>query len=80
LIWPAAKPQVEIPPVPQLAVCPAKPDVEGDVVNGKVMLSLADAQRLQQWIHDYQVCSESNLALMNGYAEKLLNRLKAVSQ
>lgn len=79
LIFPQ-KINVILPPRPSFEACPAKPDVEGKIVNGKVEMELSAAMTLRSWISDYQVCEESNHAKALGHIEKLENRLKAVSQ
>ena len=78
LVWPAKIP-VDIPARPQLAACPRKPDIEANVVNGQVVLSLEQAQAMSAWARDYQVCAESNQAVLEGHVSKLENRLKALS-
>jgi hypothetical protein len=80
-LWPVAtKPIVAVPAAPALTECPALPDVEGDVKDNTVVLPLNKAVELQQWIHQYIACTQANSVLLQGYIEKLQNRLKAVSQ
>ena len=74
------KPVLVLPEPPVLSVCPTLPSVEGVVTGGELKMSLTDAERLRKWIHDYITCQESNRVLLQGYVEKLVNRLKAVSQ
>lgn len=74
------KPVVVIPDAPVLSECPTLPDIQADIIGGKVTLTLEQAQVLRQWIHNYITCQESNRVLLQGYVEKLVNRLKAVSQ
>ena len=78
LIWPA-RVLVEIPPRPALEVCADKPDVEGEVRDGSVILALDDAVRLRDWINAYTICARSNEARLSGHIEKLENRLKALN-
>ena len=80
--WVFAKPQpIQIPPGPKVATCPAKPVIHGTVsADGKSVVLTADgAQALIVWIHDYQVCTQSNEVEYKSYIEKLINRLKAVN-
>jgi hypothetical protein len=67
-----------LPEKPAIETCPPKVVVEGHIVGDTITLSLADAQRLRDWINTYIVCSESNQAKYKGHIEKLENRLKAV--
>lgn len=78
LIQPA-KSIVALPPTPAIQECPAQPVVEGDVVGNTVVLPMDQAIALRDWIHTYQLCMKSNMASLQGYAEKLENRLKALS-
>lgn len=73
------KPVVTLPSAPALADCPKLPDIQADIIGGKVTLTLEQAQALRLWIHSYIQCQESNQAELQGYAEKLINRLKALS-
>jgi hypothetical protein len=59
-------------------VCPEKPEIVAPVVEGNVILPLNDALRLRQWIVDTEICHLRNQVELEGYAEKLENRLKAV--
>lgn len=80
LLWPVpAQTVVALPPAPVLQECPQLPDIQGDIIGGTVSLKLEDAQKLQQWIHQYIQCSQSNQVELQGYAEKLVNRLKALA-
>jgi hypothetical protein len=76
-----AKPlPIDIPPAPVLAVCPEKPDVVGTVSDDgqSVILPAAEAKKLAVWIHDYIICTRSNDIDRDAYAQKLINRLKAI--
>lgn len=77
LVFPA-KVAIDIPPRPMLEACPPKPAVQGIFKDGSVVIPLADAKRLRDWISAYTVCAESNEARALGHIEKLENRLKAV--
>lgn len=61
-----------------LEACPEKPDVEGRIDNGNVVMAYADAVRLSEWISKYQICSESNRIRLQAHVEKLENRLEAL--
>ena len=71
---------VELPPRPALEACPAKPQVSGLVVGGKVELEMQDALALHEWMQEYPICMQSNAVRLEGHIEKLENRLKAVNQ
>lgn len=77
LVW-SAKIPVDVPPAPQVLVCPEEPVVDGDLRGDEVVLSLADAKKLRDWISQYKVCMGTNVAVLQGYAEKLVNRLNAL--
>jgi hypothetical protein len=61
-----------------LEACPEKPEVEGKIVDGNVVVSFDDAVRLRDWIAKYQICSESNRIRLQAQVEKLENRLEAL--
>lgn len=71
---------ITLPERPELAACPEKPVVTGDVVNGEVKILLADAVKLSTWMRDYQICAERNAAKLSGHIEKLENRIKALAE
>jgi len=79
LVWPAKVP-VSIPPAPQVLACPEEPVIEGDLRGDEVVLKLTDAQALRTWIDKFKVCTGTNQAILQGYVEKLVNRLKAVGE
>jgi hypothetical protein len=75
------KPQIEIPERPALPIPAERPEIQGVVVDGKngekaILLKLEDAIRLR----DYILQLEESILLLDGYIEKLINRLKAVSE
>lgn len=69
---------MDIPPTPQVLACPEEPVVEGDLRGDEVVLKLTDAQKLRDWIDKYKVCMGTNVAMLSGHIEKLVNRLNAL--
>ena len=83
IINPFIVPTIDVPLRPTLAICPDYPHIGGKVVDGEdggkyVVLTLEDALRLRNWAHAYLVCSQENQVELEGYIEKLVNRIKAV--
>ena len=75
--------KVPLPSRPALSECPQKPAIDAKVVDvegkGKyVMLSMADALKLRDYIYEFLVCAASNMVELMGHIEKLENRLKAL--
>ena|SRR3990167_738322 len=72
---------IDVPVRPVLAVCPSLPVIEGILIeqNGEsvILLPLAEAEKLRTFVHSYMECSEINQVELEGYIEKLLNRLNA---
>ena len=64
------------PQRPVVRVCETEPKVEGVKDGDKVILPLADAIRLRDWIDELQICHETNELLLQAHIEKLENRLK----
>lgn len=81
---PAVAPvRVEVPSAPVLADCQAVPHPEGVVIQQPdgslgVVLSLADAQWIQVYLAEAPQCWAAREAVLQGYIEKLINRLRAV--
>jgi hypothetical protein len=75
-----APPQVviSIPQRPVLGDCPAKPVIEGNIINGKVVLEMTDAQQLSDWTRQIVKCQRDHEIILNGHIDKLENRLKAL--
>ena len=69
---------VDIPTRPVLVACPAKPVIEGDIINGKVVMSMEDAKALSDWTRQIVQCQQDHEIILNGHIEKLENRLKAL--
>ena len=71
---------VEIPARPELADCPVKPPLVGQVSpDGKyVALDIQTALALKKYMAELETCSSSNVVILNGHIEKLENRLKAL--
>jgi hypothetical protein len=59
--------------------CEPKPFIEGEVVDDKVILSYESADNLRKWIEGMLICKDSNIVILEGYIEKLENRLKAIA-
>jgi len=79
-----ARVPVPLPPRPDLAECPRVPKIQGHVVDveGKgnhLMMSLADAIALRDWIYEALACDASNMVELMGHIEKLENRIKAIA-
>jgi hypothetical protein len=74
---------LDIPPAPQLVACPDAPHPDGiaEERGGQVVivLELADAQRIREYLRTAPGCWQTREALLRGWAEKLANRIRAVS-
>lgn len=69
---------VPLPARPELRVCPENPHVEGEVRDGKVILTFEDAVRQRRYTEDLEHCMLINKTILEGHIEKLENRLRAV--
>ena len=84
LIAPFVVPKIDIPPAPTLQVCPERPELQGKIVELEdgsqgVLLTMETARALSAYLSLYRFCAETNVLELEGYIEKLVNRLKAVS-
>lgn len=83
-VAPVAPVRVEIPSRPVLADCPAPPSPTGTVVrldDGAlgVVIPIDDAKRLAAWMRSAPGCWTSREIQLEGYVEKIENRLRAVA-
>jgi hypothetical protein len=72
--------RIPFPARPILAECPQKPIIEGHLIGNGVVLTLEQALELRNWIVATLICYETNQVLLEGYIEKIENRLKALGQ
>ena|SRR3989442_5212883 len=75
---------IDIPARPILPDCPGPPNTSGRVVELNdglryMQISLEDAERLRTYLHHSVACAAEREILWRAHAEKLENRLKAVS-
>lgn len=83
LITPFVLPVVDIPPPPVLEVCPAIPQLQGRIVeledgSQSVLLTMELAKELSAYMRGYRACAEGNQVELEGYIQKLVNRLEIV--
>jgi hypothetical protein len=81
--YPVTPVVVDIPPRPALIECPVAPHPEGtvEIIKGKefVTLLVPDAVAIKAYLRDAPKCYEAREVILNGYIQKLLNRIQAVA-
>lgn len=74
---------IDIPAAPLLQACPEAPHPRGTVeIRGEqsiVALQIEDAKNIQVYLRTAPPCYQTRELLLRAWAEKLVNRLKAVS-
>ena len=78
-----ARVPVPLPPRPALVACPEKPLIESKIVDVEgvgqhVMMSMADALKLRNYLYALMICALENELTLKGHVEKLENRIKAL--
>ena len=74
---------IDIPPRPELVVCPERPQLQGRIIELEdgswgVLLTPETAMALRVYLNGYRLCAETNTVMLEGHIEKLENRLEAV--